>query len=55
MYVCVCKCVTNKEIEEHIKEGCDTIEKIQEACQAGTDCGICEEQIKNILEDMIDD
>jgi bacterioferritin-associated ferredoxin len=50
MYVCVCRAVTDREVEGAIEGGADTLEKVVAACGAGGGCGACH----NAIEDMIE-
>ncbi len=45
--VCHCLGITYGEIMEAIKNGADTVEKIMDATDAGTACGLC----KSVEED----
>ena len=51
MYVCVCRAVTDKEVDAAIEAGAETVEAVTAACCAGGDCGAC----RSLIEDMIDD
>jgi bacterioferritin-associated ferredoxin len=52
--VCNCMGVTRQEIENAIKnEGCDTLEKIQDKLEAGTVCGVCVDDIEEILAETL--
>ena len=51
MYVCVCKAVTDKEVEAAIDAGAHTVAAVTAACQAGGDCGAC----RGMIDDMIDE
>ncbi len=46
MFVCICKTVTEKEIEKTIAEGARNISEIQKKCSAGSHCGKCIKKIK---------
>ena len=50
MYVCVCRAVTDKEVEASIDEGAHTVEAVTAACQAGGDCGACQGMIEDMIE-----
>ncbi len=50
MFVCVCRAVTDKEVEASIEAGAHTVEAVTAKCQAGGDCGACH----NMIEDMIE-
>lgn len=47
--ICHCMGVTYGEIVDAIKSGADSVEKIQEATNAGTGCGGCIPQLEEIL------
>lgn len=49
--ICNCMDITKGEIIDAIKDGCDTLEKVQEKTEAGTVCGTCVEDIEDILEE----
>ena len=51
MYVCVCRAVTDNEVDAAIEAGAETVEAVTAACCAGSDCGAC----RSLIEDMIDD
>ncbi|MFX8039884.1 (2Fe-2S)-binding protein, partial [Acinetobacter baumannii] len=42
----LCKAVSDREIEEHIRRGADSAEAVGERCGAGTDCGSCVDDIE---------
>jgi bacterioferritin-associated ferredoxin len=49
MLICICKGVSDRRITEEIRRGACTVRQIQECCQAGTDCGSCVRQIRQML------
>jgi bacterioferritin-associated ferredoxin len=50
MILCICKCVSEREIDAAVRSGARTLASIGESCGAGTDCGMCEEAIEELLE-----
>jgi bacterioferritin-associated ferredoxin len=50
MYVCICRAVTEREVESAIDAGATTVEAVTSACCAGDDCGACH----GVIEDMIE-
>lgn len=52
MYVCICKGITEKQIQEAItSRKAHNPKEILKALGVGTDCGTCvEDAVKNILE-----
>ncbi len=51
--ICHCFEVSREEIENAIREkGLKTVEEVGEVTNAGTGCGGCQEQIKEILEEI---
>jgi bacterioferritin-associated ferredoxin len=51
MYVCVCRAVTDKEVEAAIDGGAETVDAVTQACQAGGDCGACHGHIEDMIEE----
>lgn len=49
MYICVCKGVTEKDLSEIIKASEISIEQVQKACGAATDCGACIKKLQKFL------
>ena len=50
MYICVCRAVTDGEVESAIENGADSLCAVARACGAGGDCGSCHETIERMLE-----
>ena len=51
MYVCVCRAVSEKEVEAAIEGGADTVEAVMNVCCAGDDCGSCHGAIEDLIAD----
>lgn len=49
MYVCICHGVTDKQIEQTIENGAETIGAISQELKVGTQCGQCCSCTKKIL------
>jgi nitrite reductase (NADH) large subunit len=47
--VCNCNKVTEGTIQEHVANGCTSVEAVGAACRAGTGCGSCKSDIARIL------
>ncbi len=47
--ICKCQNVTDKDIENFVKEGGKTFEELQEKTKLGTVCGSCVEKAKDLL------
>jgi NAD(P)H-nitrite reductase large subunit len=52
--ICFCHCVALSRIQEAIRGGADTIEKIQAETCASTGCGGCEWEVQEILRDELE-
>jgi assimilatory nitrate reductase catalytic subunit len=52
--VCACKQVGEQTIKEAIEQGASTVEAVGSCTQAGTGCGSCIPEIKNILQNYDD-
>lgn len=51
MFVCVCKAVSEAEVNQAIDQGALTLEEVTRACRAGGDCGACRGHIEHMLEE----
>ena len=49
MIVCLCKAVSSRTILSEIRRGNGTVKGIAQACQAGTGCGACVQQIRDLI------
>ncbi len=49
MIVCLCKAVSSRTILAEIRRGNCTVKGIAQACQAGTGCGSCVQQIHELI------
>ena len=50
MYVCVCKAVPQKCVQDAIEGGAETREDVTKACGAGGDCGSCHRYIEKMID-----
>ncbi len=50
--VCHCLNIDLDTIKKAVEAGADTLEKVQEATEAGTICGACCEEIEVIIEEF---
>ena len=50
MLVCQCKWLTYKQISDVVEAGADSVEAVQKACGAGTECGGCVGVLMQFLE-----
>lgn len=50
MIVCLCKGVSNHTILAEVRRGTCTVKGIAQACQAGTGCGACVQQIRELIQ-----
>lgn len=41
MYVCLCRAVTDQEIDAAIAAGCHTLREVGRQTQAASQCGVC--------------
>ena len=52
MYVCVCKAVKDKEINQYLESGlCKNLKDISKICQAGRQCGRCVPEIRKLVDE----
>lgn len=47
--VCNCLGVTNGMIQDAVNDGANTLEEVQEISGAGTVCGVCLEDLENLV------
>ncbi len=50
MIVCICRRVSEKQIQAAIEGGATTVEAVGRACRAGTGCGCCHTTIEEMIE-----
>ena len=50
--VCYCMNITKGAIKEAVDSGSHTLEEVQEATGAGTVCGACLDDIKQVIEEL---
>lgn len=50
MLVCFCHPTTDRDIDECIREGARSVEDIGDMCGAGTGCGACRDELREMLE-----
>ncbi len=49
MIVCLCKGVSSSTIDAEVERGAKTVGGVAKACQAGTGCGMCVGQIRDLI------
>ena len=49
MIVCLCKGVSSRTIQTEVRRGNCSVRGIARACQAGTSCGACVKQIREMI------
>jgi bacterioferritin-associated ferredoxin len=50
MIVCLCKGVSSHTILAEVRRGNCSLKGIAQACQAGTGCGACHQQIRELIQ-----
>ena len=51
MVLCICRAVTDREIDAAVHAGARSVDAVGACCGAGTDCGACREAIAQRIED----
>ena len=51
--ICECMNVSYEDIKNAVKEGAKTLDDIKEATEAGNICGICEDDIQEVLDELL--
>lgn len=49
MYVCLCHGVTDREIQQHLDDGADSVAAITRCTNAGSRCGSCRAAIAHMV------
>lgn len=52
MYVCLCKAVTDRQIEEAVAQG-DSYAQIRQKLGVATDCGCCGQSAKQLIRQTV--
>lgn len=52
MLVCLCKGVSDTKIRWLVQNGSTTLREIMATCQAGSDCGSCVGQVKELIDEV---
>ena len=50
MILCICKVVTDKQVDAAIQAGAHTVEAVGAATGAGTECGCCQQSIQDRIQ-----
>lgn len=49
MFVCLCRGVSDRAVQDVIDQGARTVAEVGAGCGAGTDCGSCHETIARMI------
>lgn len=49
MYVCLCKGVTDKDIEQAVEQGCRSMRELKSGLGVGSQCGRCTGHAREVL------
>jgi len=55
MILCICRNVSDRVVLRTIRDGASSLEEVQAACGAGSDCGSCHHRIDQMCADEHDD
>jgi bacterioferritin-associated ferredoxin len=50
MYLCICKAVSEKQVEDLLMKGRKSLDEISAECGAGTDCGTCRTRLEQKIQ-----
>lgn len=50
MIVCICEGISDREIQARISAGDSTVHQLKQSCGAGSDCGSCMLQLRELLD-----
>ena len=51
MIVCLCRGVSERQVETAVAKGAATVDDVSRACGAGSDCGACRYLLAALIED----
>ena len=51
MLVCLCKGVSDKKVRWLVQNGACSLREVAAQCRAGTDCGSCISQLKELVDE----
>ena len=54
MYICLCRAVTDKQIEQAVEDGARCMEDLQEQLEISTCCGSCAEDAAACLQEHLE-
>lgn len=53
--VCNCLNITNGMIKDAVENGASTLEEVQEATSVGTVCGVCIDDVQNLIDQFVEE
>lgn len=54
MYVCLCRCVRDRDIRQAAEAGVQSFEELQQATGVSTGCGRCHEVARQVFDQALD-
>ena len=51
MIICLCRDVSERQVEDAVARGATTVSEVSRACGAGSDCGACRHLLAALIED----
>jgi bacterioferritin-associated ferredoxin len=51
MVLCICRAITEREIDAAVRAGASSVDAVAACCGAGTDCGACRDAIAERISD----
>lgn len=49
MYICICKAVSDSDLQQMVQSGARSADDIEQRCGAGGDCGSCRDDIEDLV------
>jgi bacterioferritin-associated ferredoxin len=46
MIVCICKVVTDRQVDAAVEQGASSVDEVSARTGAGTDCGCCQDDLE---------
>jgi bacterioferritin-associated ferredoxin len=54
MYVCLCKCVRDRDLRQAAEAGVRSFDELQQVTGVSTGCGRCEDMARDVFERALD-
>ncbi|AOA57082.1 bacterioferritin-associated ferredoxin [Acinetobacter larvae] len=53
MYVCLCRGITDQDIQDAVNNGCESFREVRDLLDLGTCCGRCAPEARSIISEEL--